>query len=431
MLDKVNLGELLALYVFDREFHFAVDDLMTEEFFDHPLYRQVFSVAREFYQSYGDVPSQEAFNAFVVQKYPQTTVQELELFWRSHRRESSPATKRFYLDHLQELRRIRIAQEVIRKGIEQVSQGKVDDFVHEVVSSLSFQEKDIRTVFFRRDLERMIQSLSNVEEERTLTLFPTLDSYLGGGFARRELIIILGGTGVGKTAFLVNLAWSAILQEKKVFYYTFEVSAERIVMRLLSLILSQNYQEILIDPQKAIQKLDEHVMSALFNNFIVVEAPTFSMTTAQLDSNIEKLVMQGQIPDIVFVDYADIMLSQRSYRERWLELETSYMELRSIAMKRNLVMVTASQITREGADAKQIRLEHVKGSYGKTHNADVVLSLNRTPEDKYKDNQIRLYINKNRNNIADQDVILKVDYETMTFMEAGSKGNVSSSNFLV
>jgi replicative DNA helicase len=189
------------------------------------------------------------------------------------------------------------------------------------------------------------------------------------------------------------------------------------------------FSEIMENPDRAIKRLDTHLMRALFNNFVVIEAPTFSMTTSQLDANIESHALQGTVPDIVFVDYADIMLPQRSYRERWLEIETSYMELRAIAMKRNLVMVTASQINREGADARQIKLEHVKGAYGKTHNADVVISLNRSIEDKFRSNLIRLYINKNRNNIADREILLSVDYETMSFSEV--QGQVPSSNALV
>lgn len=424
-----NVGELLYLYVFDREFHYAVDHLLRVDFFEHPIHKAVFEVARSFYATYGDVPSQEAMIAAIFKEPREFSPKEVEAFFKAYTGDVNPAVKRFYLDHLQEVHRVRVAQEVIRRGIEYVSEGKVDAFVHDVVSSLSFRSEDIRTVFFRRDLEEVLRTITKVEEERIRTLFPTLDAYLGGGFASRELVIILGGTGVGKTAFLINLAWSAIIQGKKVFYYTFEVSAERIVLRLLSLILSKKYTDILADPQSAIQQLDEHVMAALFDNFIVIEAPTFSMTPSQLDANIETQIVQGHIPDIVFVDYGDIMLPQRSYRERWLELETSYMELRAIATKRNVVMVTASQINREGADAKQIKLEHVKGAYGKTHNADVVLSLNYAVEDKFK-NQIRLYINKNRNNVADKEIPLEVDYETMTFTES-RLGTVQSEYVLV
>lgn len=425
-----NQNEILALYVFDRDFHYAVDPLLEEEFFDHYLLRTIFCTARKFYAEYGDVPTVEALCTAVLHDHPKIDARELTAFFEVHRIDGvNAATKKFYLDHLLELRRIRVAQEVIKRGIDYVSRGEVDRFVHDVVSSLAFHQEDIRTLVFRRDLERVIASLSQVEEERIATLFPTLDECLGGGFATRELVVVLGGTGVGKTAFLVNLAWSALLQGRKVFYYSFEVSAERVIMRMVSTILGMRFSEIMENPDRAIKRLDTHLMRALFNNFVVIEAPTFSMTTSQLDANIESHALQGTVPDIVFVDYADIMLPQRSYRERWLEIETSYMELRAIAMKRNLVMVTASQINREGADARQIKLEHVKGAYGKTHNADVVISLNRSIEDKFKSNLIRLYINKNRNNIADREILLSVDYETMSFSEV--QGQVSSSNALV
>ncbi len=55
----------------------------------------------------------------------------------------------------------------------------------------------------------------------------------------------------------------------------------------------------------------------------------------------------GFVPDVLIVDYADIMRSSNKYNERRFELELIYQELRNIAIQFNIPVITATQLNRE------------------------------------------------------------------------------------
>ena len=107
-------------------------------------------------------------------------------------------------------------------------------------------------------------------------------------------------------------------------------------------------------------------------------------------------------PDIVFIDYADIMRSSRSYDSLRHELKLVYEELRNLAMDMNIPVWTASQANREASNASVVGLENMSEAYGKAMVADVVVSLSRKPMEKAT-GAGRLFVAKNR---AGRDGIL-------------------------
>jgi replicative DNA helicase len=417
---KIKQHELAYLITFNRELYLLATEIGGEQLFESHILKDIYRTASEFYDRYGTSPTFEsfftAFEKHYSKKYQLLDIVALKKSFQTLRDSIQPELAEFYADHLKELYRKKQAEEVIRRGISYIESGNIDSFVHDVVKHLSLENKYIRSGKLLSDAEEIGRYLQNIEDTRIQTLIPILDKVLGGGFAPRELVIVLGGTGGGKTAFLINLGWAAVMQKKRVLYYTFEVAMERVLARAICHILQKPYQEIIRNPKKTKQLLEEHRMSPYMDNFKVIEAPTFTMTVPQLEAHIEMEIIKEGKPDMIIVDYADIMLPSQHYSDRWLELENSYMYLRSIAQKHDAVLITASQVNREGAQATKIKNEHIKGAYGKTQNADVVIALNRSAEDKEK-GTVKISINKNRNYVADQVIEVMVNFETMTFYQ--------------
>ena len=67
------------------------------------------------------------------------------------------------------------------------------------------------------------------------TGFPGLDNDLDGGFLRKELVVIGGSTGAGKSYLAVHLAMKAIESGFKVGYFSLEISNELVVARMMGM----------------------------------------------------------------------------------------------------------------------------------------------------------------------------------------------------
>ena len=100
-------------------------------------------------------------------------------------------------------------------------------------------------------------------------------------------------------------------------------------------------------------------------------------------------------PDIVIVDYADLLRSVTMRKEARHDLESIYEDLRGLAGEYEVPVFTASQANRSALDEDVIEASKVAESYSKVMTADFVISLSRKIEDKIG-NTGRFHVIKNR-----------------------------------
>ena len=143
-----------------------------------------------------------------------------------------------------------------------------------------------------------------------------------------------------------------------------------------------------VEIQEALKEID--------GTLIVKEYPTKTATTNTIRAHLEKLKQQGIVPDMIIVDYADLLRTLSSRKEKREELETIYEDLRAIMMEHNVVGWTASQTNRTGLQAEIITMQSISEAFNKCFVADLIFSVSRTTEDKQK-NGGRIYVAKNRN----------------------------------
>ncbi len=81
------------------------------------------------------------------------------------------------------------------------------------------------------------------------------------------------------------------------------------------------------------------------------------------------------IPDFILLDYADLMDHDPKHKKN--ELEKIGVDLRGIAQKRNLAMVSFSQINREGMN-KKADLKYLAADISKAATSDSLFMLSQT-----------------------------------------------------
>jgi len=148
----------------------------------------------------------------------------------------------------------------------------------------------------------------------------------------------------------------------------------------------------LMDRKAEIKK----AMNDIDGTLIIKEYPTKTATTNTIRAHLEKLRQQDVIPDLIIVDYADLLRTLSARKEKREELESIYEELRAIMMEYKCVGWTASQTNRTGLNQEIITMQAISEAFNKCFIADFIFSVSRTTEDK-QTNGGRIYVAKNRN----------------------------------
>ena len=134
----------------------------------------------------------------------------------------------------------------------------------------------------------------------------------------------------------------------------------------------------------------------LEGRLIVKEYPTKSANVNKLKQHLEKLRFTGFEPDLICVDYGDLLNPISAYKEKRIELETIYEDLRGMAQEFECPVWTASQTNRSGLNAEVVTMESISEAFNKCFVADFIFTLSRTITDK-NNNSGRIFVAKNRN----------------------------------
>ena len=129
---------------------------------------------------------------------------------------------------------------------------------------------------------------------------------------------------------------------------------------------------------------------------IIKEYPTKSASTRTLTTHLEKLRKRDITPDIIIVDYGDLLRPITYHREKRTDLESIYEELRAMAQEHKCPVWTASQTNRSGLNAEVITMEAISEAFNKCFVSDFIFSVSRTVDDK-NNNTGRIFVAKNRN----------------------------------
>ncbi len=237
--------------------------------------------------------------------------------------------------------------------------------------------------------------LTNLEERLTKstrdtikTSWDIINEIMDGGLGKGELGVIVAPAGVGKTWCLQAIGASGVKQGLSVIHYTLELNQSYVGLRydtVFSRIPTTNIKYYKEEVEKKIKKLK--------GNLIIKYFPTKSIGVQGIEAHLKQVEIQGIIPDLVIVDYADILRGVGT--ERRFVLENVYEDLRGLAGEVDIPIWTASQANRSSLEEDIIDATKVSESYAKVMIADFVVSLSRKVEDKIA-NTARLHIIKNR-----------------------------------
>ena len=228
------------------------------------------------------------------------------------------------------------------------------------------------------------------------THWDEIDSITKGGLGKRELGVVVAPTGAGKSMALAHLGAYAVIKGKTVVHYTLELADTVVGQRYDSCITGIELKNLMSMKDSIVMAI-EHIPGKL----IIKEYPTKSASTRTITGHLEKLRQKGINPDMIIVDYADLLKpTATGFKSQELRhsLGNIYEELRGIGQTFDIPVWTASQTNRSGLNAEVITMEAISEAFSKCFVADFICSISRTIEDK-TENKGRMFVAKNRNGI--------------------------------
>jgi len=256
-------------------------------------------------------------------------------------------------------------------------------------------------------------SRGNVGQITIPLCIESLDRHLQGGLAPKELGVVLGASGAGKSMALLHFARAAVMWGKKVVYYTLELSKELVYARFDSSFSGVPFQELEFSSGK-ISAVKKRLQRWYGSPLLVKEFATKEATVADIRAHLDMVEAELWKPDMIIVDYADLIAPLIQREQIWAEMTSVYEGLRGLAMSRNLAVWTASQVTRDAFDREVVRQQDVSSSIGKVQTADVVLAI-ANPADLRSKNRLRVAIAKVRRGQSGTLVDFTHDFARATF----------------
>lgn len=231
----------------------------------------------------------------------------------------------------------------------------------------------------------------SVREVKT-TGWDEIDNLMDGGLGKGELGVVVAPAGIGKSYLLVNLGVAAVKAGLNVLHYTLELNEAYVGLRYDSVITGIANQEL----KYSIDNIKDTV-AKIPGDLVIKYYPTKGASINTVRSHIEKYKILGKKPDLILIDYADLLKGNGSMQGRDLrhELGNIYEEMRGLAGELELPIWTASQSNRSSASEEIIEADKIAESYSKIMIADFVMSLSRKIEDKVNGTG-RIHVIKNR-----------------------------------
>ncbi len=326
---------------------------------------------------------------------------------------SIPATETQYVtDLVDEFVRFHAYEQRLKQGIELLqrqdpsSLSGLDALFAQPVASNGYNKPsgDFYFSSFAERLERRRQVPDVLK-----TFIPPLDLLMSdGGIVRQNMTLIAGLTTQGKTFFLGHVALAAVIQKKKTWFISLEMTTDQIEARFDAALSGVKTRELRGDAEKVRESLAWREQA--FGDILYVEKMRGATTVARIRERFQELVRQGFRPEVVILDYLNRMRpAHRSPEGHYRDLGSVVEDYTNFAEEENLWPFLGAQINRQGFKADLLTSEHMGGTFEGAQIAHNIFTINRTREEADQ-NKLRIYVDKARTDEAQKIIPISTDY---------------------
>ncbi|GIT98632.1 replicative DNA helicase [Sulfurovum sp. TSL1] len=264
---------------------------------------------------------------------------------------------------------------LVEKKLYEITQNSTSD---------DFRESKEITLSMMAEIERL-KALGNSKLIGTDTGFRNLNDKTSG-FGKGDLVIIAARPAMGKTAFVLNMALKAIERNEGVAFFSLEMPAEQLMLRMLSAKTSIPLQALRVGDLKDEQWSDLAAATQdLASKKLFVDDGGYA-TIHHVRSKLRKLKAQHPEISVAIIDYLQLM-SGEGREGRQQEVSEISRGLKQLARELQIPIIALSQLNRgvESRDNKRPMLSDLRESGAIEQDADIILFVYR--DDVYREAQ--------------------------------------------
>lgn len=254
-------------------------------------------------------------------------------------------------------------------------------------------------------LKKTFQHLSDIKSHsKGITGIPSgyskLDEF-SSGFQAGDLIVLAARPSMGKTALALSLASNAAMLGRTVGFFSLEMSAEQLTLRLLSSESAIAHHSIRNATISSQEWLTLTTVAARLSEIKLFIDDTAMLTVMDLRTKARKLKAENKL-DMLVIDYLQLLSSPRRHENRHQEVSEISRSLKALAKELSIPIIALSQLSRavDSRMDKRPMLSDLRESGAIEQDADLIMFLYRdvvyNPETEHP-TRAELIIGKQRN----------------------------------
>ena len=369
-----------------KEFLVNINDMLVEDYFDNQAHKWIIKEILKYYDRYHTTPSMEIL-AVELQKCGNEVLQISIKEQLKEAYKSSTDDLKYVQEEFAAFCKNQQLKGALLQSVDLLKGGDYESIRSLINNAIKAgQDKNIGHEY-AKDVESRYR-----EDARTTIKTPwdKINQLLQGGLGNGDFGLIFGNPGGGKSWSLVALGGHAVKLGYNVLHYTLELGEQYVGRRYDAF-----FSRIGVDKISKHKDKVESLMSDIKGNLIIKEFPTGKATITTIEAHIQKVKDMGIEPDLIIIDYVDLLSSKRKTIDRKGEIDDIYTSTKGLARELDIPVWSVSQVNRAGAKDNIVEGDKAAGSYDKIMITDVCISLSRQRKDKVEGTG-RFHIMKNR-----------------------------------
>ena len=225
------------------------------------------------------------------------------------------------------------------------------------------------------------------------------------GLQKKQVIIVAGRPGCGKSAFALNVALNAAIKNKNsIAFFSLEMGVEEIAKRMFGCVGKIDGDVLKTGKLKNNDwKKWNEAMSELSDTKFFID-DSGGLTVSEIRRKCRKLKNSDSGLDLIVIDYLQLLSSSSKYAgQRVQEVSEISRDIKKLAMELDVPVIALAQLSRSVEQRKDgdktPKLSDLRESGSIEQDADIVLFLHSDEYGKYDGNinrKIKLIIAKHR-----------------------------------
>jgi replicative DNA helicase len=396
--------KVLAALLSHKEFLINIHDIISDEYFESQAHKWIIKEILKYYDKYHTTPSLEVLKVELKRLNNEVLQIAVKEQLREAYKESDDLA--YVEEEFSAFCKNQMLKKALLQSVDLLQAGDYDSIKFMIESAMKAgQDKNLGHEY-NKDIETRYREEHRISIPTPWTEFNTL---LQGGLGNGDFGLIFGNPGGGKSWALVALGGHAVKMGFNVIHYTLELGEDYVGRRY-----DAYFTDIPVNVITANKSKVEAVMEKLPGNLIIKEYAPGRASISTLESHIQKCIDLDFKPDMIIIDYVDLLRSKKNNRERKEEIDDIYIGTKGLARGLNIPVWSVSQVNRAGAKDDIIEGDKAAGSYDKIMITDFAASLSRKRQDKVNGTG-RWHIMKNRYGMDGLTYGAKIDTSTGHF----------------